>query len=149
MIENERETVYPIETKKQVISVYRLLIVCLSVGYLFALTTHVSSAAESTVADDDYIDSVYSWGIWELGLEPASGPELPENNAMNDRSRKLQFRPNDNAAYTAQGVPLPPVSIINPLPPKPALPPRPEKPPIPAGPPGFTGGTPTTADPRN
>ena len=148
MIENEREAVYPIETKQYVISVFRLVIVCLSVVYLFALTTNVSEAAESKVADDDYVDSVYSWGIWELGLEPASGPQLPENSAMNDRSRKLQFRPNDNAAYTTQSVPLPPVSIINPLPPKPALPPKPV-PPVPVVPPGFTGGTPSTADPRN
>lgn len=139
---------YQIETKKLVTAVHRLAIVCLSVAGLFALTATVATAADTTGADtrvpeDIYVDSVYSWGSWELGLEPASGPTLPENNAMNDRSRKLQFRPNDNAAYTTQSVPIPPVSIITPLPPKPALPPKP----IP--PPGFTGGAPTTADPRN
>lgn len=147
LIENEINTVHQIEIKKQDTYVYRLALICMSVACLFALSTNESTAADSTVPDDAYVDSVYSWGIWELGLEPASGPKLSENNAMNDRSRKLLFRPNDNTAYAAQSVPVPPVSSINPLPPKPALPPKPV-PPVPAGPPGFTGGTPTSTDPR-
>jgi hypothetical protein len=73
-----------------------------------------TAAYAATNNKDAYIDSVYSWGIWELGLEPASGPQASANNAMNDRSKKMLFRPNDNAAYITQSIPVPPISTITP-----------------------------------
>jgi hypothetical protein len=75
-----------------------------------------TSAFAVTDSEDAYIDNVYSWGIWELGLEPASGPQGSDNSVIKDRSRRLQFRPNDNAAYIPQRIPLTPVQPPPPTP---------------------------------
>lgn len=104
------------ETKAQNMSIYRLAFVCMSAACLFALTAAAFATTDSTDARDAYVDSVYSWGIWELGLESASGPQLPANNAIKDRSRNLQFRPNDNAAYMTQSVAVPNVPPVIPPP---------------------------------
>lgn len=109
---------HKIEIKIQDISIYRLAFVCMSVVCLFALTAAAFAATDPTDANDAYVDSVYSWGIWELDLEPASGPEVPASNAINDRSRKLLFRPNDNAAFVNPSIP-----VATPTPP--LLPPTP------------------------
>lgn len=98
---------YQMAAKTQNHSIYRSALVCTATACLFMLVT---TAFAATNDEGAYIDSVYSWGIWELGLEPASGPQGSANNAMNDRSRKLLFRPNDNAAYIAQSIPVPPVT---------------------------------------
>lgn len=95
-----------IETKTQQSSVYRLAFTFITLICLLALTTTVFAAADADESEEAYIDSVYSWGIWELGLEPASGPQAPASTALNDRSRELQFRPNDNAAYIPPSIPL-------------------------------------------
>jgi len=95
-----------IETKTQQSSVYGLAFTFITLICLLALTGTVFAASDTDVSEEAYIDSVYSWGIWELGLEPASGPQAPANKALNDRSRQLQFRPNDNAAYIAPSIPL-------------------------------------------
>ncbi len=87
-------------------TIYRPALICAAVACLFTLTT---TAIAVTDTEEVYVDSVHSWGIWELGLEPASGPQDFANSAIKDRSRKLQFRPNDNAAYMAQSIPIPPV----------------------------------------
>jgi hypothetical protein len=116
----------------------------LSVFFLFALSATAFAATDPTAKNDEYVDSVYSWGIWELGIEPAAGPRAPANRALNNRARNLQFRPNDNAAYKIDSVPVPTVTTLAPPPP-----PAPVVPAVPAGPPGFRSGPPTTADPRN
>lgn len=135
---------YEIETTTQNTSVYRFACLCMSVICLLAFTAAVYANTDT----ETYVDSVYSWGIWELGLEPASGPVPAAGNAMNDRSRSLKFRPNDNAAYTIQSIPVPQAVTIAPPPPLPVAQP-PVPPPMPVGPPGFSSGPPTTADPRN
>ena len=99
-------------------TLYNLAFVCLAVAYLFTPATTVFAATDTEVND---INSVYSWGIWELGLELASGQQDSANNAMKDRSRQLLFRPNDNVAYTPQSIPVP--SAQPPLPPPTTLPP--------------------------
>ena len=104
---NEINTTDQMAPKIQNNYIYRSALVCTAAACLFTLVT---AAFAATNDDGTYIDSVYSWGIWELGLEPASGPQVPADNAMNDRSRKLLFRPNDNAAYLSQSIPVPPVT---------------------------------------
>ena len=104
---------YQMAPKRQNNSIYSLALVCMVAACMFTLTT---ATFASTDTEDVYIDSVYSWGIWELGLEPASGPQVSANNAMNDRSRQLLFRPNDNAAYMTQSTPVPPVQPPPPTP---------------------------------
>ena len=99
-----------------------LALVCVAVASLSTLTTAAFATADT---EDTYIDSVYSWGIWELGLEPASGPQVSANNVMNDRSRQLLFRPNDNAAYTPKSIPVQPVQPPLPSPPTTLPPPSP------------------------
>ena len=104
---NEINTTYQMTPKIQNNSIYRSALVCTAAACLFMLVT---TAFAATNDEGTYIDSVYSWGIWELGLEPASGPQVSANNAMNDRSRRVLFRPNDNAAYLSQSIPVPPVT---------------------------------------
>lgn len=95
-----------IETKTKQKSVNRLTLACISLGCLFATTSAVHAAGETDELPQDPIDSVYSWGPWELGLEPASGVATPADTTLSDRSRQLQFRPNDNAAYVPRSIPL-------------------------------------------
>ena len=105
---------YQIETNAQSETAVRLAVICTTILCLLMLTATAVASTDSTTGEDAYVDSVYSWGIWELGLEPASGPNTPTNNAIKDRSRRLQFRPNDNAAYKRQSTPVRPITIISP-----------------------------------
>ncbi|MBT8130173.1 MAG: hypothetical protein KJP10_09280 [Gammaproteobacteria bacterium] len=95
-----------IEIKTQQKSVNRLIFTCIILGCLFTAITTAHAAADPDEAQKAPIDSVYSWGQWELGLEPASGVEVPADTRLGDRSRQLQFRPNDNAAYVPTRIPL-------------------------------------------
>ena len=95
-----------IEIKTQQNSVNRLTLACISLGCLIAAATAVHAAADTDESQKAPVDSVYSWGQWELGLEPASGVEVPADSTLSDRSRQLQFRPNDNAAYIPTRIPL-------------------------------------------
>jgi hypothetical protein len=95
---------YQMASKSQNNPVYSLVLVCVAVACQATLT---SAAFATTDTEETYIDSVYSWGIWELGLEPVNGPQVSTNIAMNDRSRQLLFRPNDNAAYIPRSIPVP------------------------------------------
>jgi len=113
---------YQIETNTQALAVVRLAVICTTIACLLMLTATAAASTDSTDSENAYVDSVYSWGIWELGLEPASGPQAPANNAINDRSRRLQFRPNDNAAYISQNIPVPPATINTPPAPLPPAP---------------------------
>jgi hypothetical protein len=106
IFKNEINTMLTIEIKTQQRSVNRLTFACISLGCLLAATTAVDAAADTDESQGAPIDSVYSWGQWELGLEPASGVEVPADTKLGDRSRQLQFRPNDNAAYVPTSIPL-------------------------------------------
>lgn len=115
-----------IETDTRPGLITRLATLCAIAGLL--LSTSVAAKPEATDTDPGYVDSVYSWGIWELGLEPASGPEAPAENAMNDRSKQLKFRPNDNAAFIVRSIPVPQQTTDTPSSPLPvptAIPPVP------------------------
>ncbi len=144
---------YQIVIKTNTISVYKLAYRCTSIVCLVALTAAAYANTDNADTGDADVDSVYSWGIWELGLEPASGPQAPASHAINDRSRSLKFRPNDNAAYMVQSIPVTQAVTTSPQPPAPQPPPptprAPVAPPMPIGPPGFSSGPITTADPRN
>ena len=124
-----------IEINTQSEAAVRLAIICTTIACLLMLTANVAASTDSTAGADAYVDSVYSWGIWELGLEPASGPQASANHAINDRSRRVQFRPNDNAAYTTLSVPVSTVTTIAPPPPVPVAPPKPIPVPVPVAPP--------------
>jgi hypothetical protein len=75
-------------------------------------------------AATDSIDNVYSWGSWELGVEPAAGGPVPvTNRPLNVSQKNLQFRPNQNSAFTTglhqmttagNGPTLPPVQPVAP-----------------------------------
>ena len=103
---NEINTMLTIEIKTQQKSVNRLTLACIGLGCLFAAMSAVHAAAETDESPQGPTDSVYSWGRWELGLEPASGVETPADTTLSDRSRQLQFRPNDNATYIPTRIPL-------------------------------------------
>jgi hypothetical protein len=93
---------------------------CLSALCLFALSATGFAATDPSTKSAPYVDSVYSWGIWELGIEPAAGPQAPANTALNNRARNLQFRPNDNAAFKIESVAIPAGGPVVPPPPVPA-----------------------------
>jgi hypothetical protein len=103
--------------------------------------------ADDTAANPDaapaFVDSVDSWGTWELGIEPAAGPQVVTSHVMPVHSASVQFRPNDNAAFRPNGVP------VNDNISMPSNPPAP----VPTIPPGTTQGAidapPPTGDPRN
>ena len=71
----------------------------LALGLLLSSTAaQADSKQEQTSAQ--YVDSVHSWGSWELGIEPAAGgPVALPNNAVNNRPANIHFRPNDNTVY--------------------------------------------------
>ena len=64
------------------------------------LTSTAAQADSKQTSTDKYVDSVYSWGSWELGVEPAAGgPVALPNNAVYNRPPNVHFRPNDNSVY--------------------------------------------------
>ncbi len=139
------------ETKTRNGAVLRRGFTRLSVLWLVMMSAGAQATTDS--ANAGFVDSVYSWGTWELGLDPASGPDAPSGNALNDRSRSLKFRPNENAAYMVRSVPVAPAITLAPtVPTSPSGPSTPltpvTPPPMPIGPPGFSSGPATTADPR-
>lgn len=105
-----------------------------------------TATADNTNASPDaasaYIDSVNSWGTWELGIEPAAGPQTVTSQVIAVRSANVQFRPNDNAAFRPNAV------EVHTNMPIPGYPPAP----IPAIPTGTArsepGAAPPTGDPR-
>ena len=132
--QNEINTMYRIETERQPGLIFRLIFICLSAVCQYSVTTAALAVPESTGNGSAYIDSVYSWGAWALEIEPVAGPRAPVNRAINNRSTQLQFRPNDNAAYTSKSIPIPAVTIMSPPPPPPVRPAAPVRPPAPAVP---------------
>jgi hypothetical protein len=126
---------YQIETQKQYGLIYRLAFIGLSAVCQYAVTTATLAATETTDTDSTHIDSVYSWGTWELEIEPATGPQVPVNRAINHRSIELQFRPNDNAAYMTKSETKPVLTSINQPPPVPVRQPAPAQPAVPVRPP--------------
>lgn len=64
-----------------------------------------SSFATALPGDENktsaFVDSVYEWGTWELGVEPAAGGLAPmSNRALNVRLANVKFRPNDNTTFS-------------------------------------------------
>ncbi len=116
------------EFKLRIKSLHRLALAYLSAACLYTQTASVDAAPEATSTQARAVDSVYSWGSWAIGLEPLPGPRAPTNRALKDRSTRLQFRPNDNAAYQAQSIPVPTLTSIARPPPIPRRPAAPERP---------------------
>jgi len=51
---------------------------------------------------DGFVDSVYEWGSWDLGIEPAAGGPIPAaRRPVNVQQNNLKFRPNDNNKFTS------------------------------------------------
>ncbi len=78
-------------------------------------------ASGNVVAQDDFVDSVNDWGLWELGIEPAAGgPVIVPQAPVNVKTNNLQFRPNDNSSFASE-VPVV-VNNTNPTSPPPSAP---------------------------
>lgn len=73
----------------------------LALGLLLTTSAMAHAKNDSASTATEYVDSVHSWGSWELGLEPAAGGPiaLPEN-AVSNRPADVRFRPNDNRVYS-------------------------------------------------
>jgi hypothetical protein len=100
------------------------------------LTSTAAQADSKKSSTDTYVDSVYSWGSWELGIEPAAGgPVALPNNAINNRPANIHFRPSDNSAYGLKKQSVATISL-NPTPAPTHLPPS-------TGPGTAPGGSPS------
>ncbi len=72
----------------------------LAFGLLLATSASAQAENQDTQTAGTYVDSVYHWGSWELGLEPAAGgPITPPRIALSNRPANLRFRPNDNSVF--------------------------------------------------
>ena len=72
---------------------------------LLGMSSSAYAATESEGAD--YVDSVYGWGAWELGLEPAAGGPPPSpGRALAAMEANVQFRPNENSAFSPDTRPV-------------------------------------------
>lgn len=113
-----------------------LMLCCIAV-------TSAEATNDNAGTNTAYIDSVESWGTWELGIEPAAGPQAVNAHAMTVRTANVQFRPNDNAAFR------PNAERSSASMPVPGTPPAP----IPTIPPGTAQSSldsaPPTGNPRN
>ena len=122
---------YPIETHIISSPRFSLACLCLIVACACTLQSPAFAATDTTDQEEAYTDSVYSWGAWEFGIEPATSPRSAANRAINNRSKQLLFRPNDNAAYTATSIPLQSATNISrppPIPVRPLVPATPSMP---------------------
>ncbi len=73
---------------------------CLCAIALLLTSAAAQADNQQTRTADKYVDSMYSWGSWGLGIEPAAGgPVALPDNAVNNRSANIHFRPNDNTVY--------------------------------------------------
>ena len=127
---------YTIDHKQQSGLLTRLINICLLL--VAAVFSNAAMAAEAEDTETTaYVDSVHSWGSWALGIEPAAGPQSPQNVPMNNRSANIHFRPNDNATYSTVAIP----QNVPPTPPLPVGPPGliPTSGPVPVGGPFFPG----------
>ncbi len=102
------------------------------------LTPAAQSAQGNASGDTAFVDSVYEWGSWELGLAPAAGsPVAPKNHTLKIRQRNLQFRPHDNSAFRNEPAVMNMTETTSPAPVPPAIPTSgPLDGPIPQGSPG-------------
>ncbi|MGB5397586.1 MAG: hypothetical protein WBN96_10590 [Gammaproteobacteria bacterium] len=74
----------------------------LALTVMFATSAGVSAASDNEQTLAGKADSVYNWGSWELGLEPAAGgPIALPNRALSNRPASVRFRPSDNSVYSA------------------------------------------------
>lgn len=85
------------------------------------LSASTLTAGELKWRDDDsqtevaYVDSVKTWGAWELDIEPAAGGLTPpETQALNARNSRVALRTN---SISALAPPQAPPSINAPIPP--------------------------------
>ena len=70
---------------------------------MVALSLALYSQLSQAEPDKPFVDSVHAWGSWDLGLQPAAGGPvvIPNNTALRVEQRNIQFRPNDNNAFSA------------------------------------------------
>lgn len=84
-------------------NLFLLLSIC-----LLSVSTSAFSASDGDEDTASYVDSVYEWGAWELGLEPAAGDPAPSSNQpLAVRGPGVKFRPNENSAFSPVTRPVP------------------------------------------
>jgi len=96
----------------------------ISVAELKWKTAEEVAAEEAAEAEVAYVDSVKSWGAWELDIEPAAGGLTPPSTgALNARNSKVTVRTNSFSALAPPQTPPIPSTPINPVVPVPVPPP--------------------------
>lgn len=129
---------------------YLLSRLVLTVMTMLFATTSMAAWNNSTDTTPDYVDSVHSWGAWELDIEPAAGGlQSASAQVVNPRDSKVTLRINSVSAL-APSAPVPSnvVASTPTVPAVPAIPGGPGGPAIPAvpavpvAPPAATPSTP-------
>lgn len=73
---------------------------------LLATSTLTSALPGESTRAAGFVDSVYDWGAWGLGIEPAAGnPQPVSGRAINVNLTTVSFRPNDNARFAPDVIP--------------------------------------------
>lgn len=81
----------------------------ISVAELKWKTAEEVAAEEAAKNEVAYVDSVKSWGAWELDIEPAAGGLTPPSTgALNARNSKVTVRTNSFSALAP--TPAPPIA---------------------------------------
>lgn len=94
-----------------------------SLLFISLVTAFSSTAVAATNSETaSYVDSVFSWGPWELDIEPAAGGiQVPATGPLNARDAKLKLRPNSITALAPPTTPAPVIINTIPVPPTPPV----------------------------
>ena len=74
-----------------------------------AYTTASIAETPDLNTSENYVDSITTWGAWELDIEPAAGGlKQPETQALKARDSKITVRTNSFSALAPQPTITPP-----------------------------------------
>ena len=89
-----------------------------------AYTTASIAASPDQNTSENYVDSITTWGAWELDIEPAAGGlRQSETLALKARDSKITVRTNSFSALAPNAPPMvPPVPTLRPISPNVPIP---------------------------
>jgi len=125
-----------------------LIFILMTASTMSAAELKWQDSEQDTEAEVAYVDSVTTWGAWELDIEPAAGGLTPPSTgALNARDSRVALRTNSISALAPPTASKPAAIIQSPIMP-PVVPSMPPTPTVPVTPPAYSGpAAPTTFAP--